>query len=118
MRRRRRRRCRYCRELFRPEPHIKNQRSCGSPACSQARQSEANQKWLMKPANREYFCGRYERLRAWLSKPENRGYLRRYRQMRRERAAPDAPRPKESSPTAAAFWPRRKAAERPDIQDA
>lgn len=118
MRRRRRRRCHYCRELFLPKPHIRNQKSCGLPACSQSRQSEAHQKWLGKPANREYFCGRYDRLKAWLSKPENRGYLRRYRQKRRDRREPDAPNPRESRPTAAAPRRRREAAERPDIQDA
>lgn len=116
--RRRRRRCRYCRELFLPRPHIKNQKSCGALACSQARQHEANQKWLKKPANREYFCGRYGRLREWLSQPENCGYLRRYRQKHRDREAPDAPRLEESPPAAVADRSRRRTAERPDIQDA
>lgn len=118
MRRRRRRRCRYCRQLFLPKPHIKNQKSCGAPACSKERQDEANQNWLKKPANREYFCGRYGVLKAWLSKPENRGYLRRYRQKRRGEQAASTCRPRALGPPPAAPWSRREVAKRPDIQDA
>ena len=118
MRGRRRRRCRYCRDLFVPDPRVKNQRACDKPMCSRARHDEADRKWRRKPSSREYFRGRYDYLKTWLSKPENRGYLRRYRQKRREQAAANDSRAREPGSPAVAPWARRDPAERSDIQDA
>jgi hypothetical protein len=84
-----RRRCRYCRRLFRPNPHVKDrQRSCSSLSCRRQRKAESQQVWLEQEANREYFSGRYLYVKEWLSRPGNENYLKKYRQRRSLAASP------------------------------
>lgn len=68
MKRRRRRKCRQCRALFRPDPRNRHhQRYCGKPECRRASKAASQRRWLEKPANRDYFRGsaHVERVRAW-----------------------------------------------------
>ena len=58
MKRTRRRKCRHCRELFRPDPrNVHHQRYCSKSECRRA----------SKAANRDHFRGvaNLERVRAW-----------------------------------------------------
>lgn len=71
-----RKRCRYCKDWFIPEPNIKNQVACGKALCRKASSKEAQKKWLEK--NPDYFKGRYPDTKEWLKK--HPGYLKRYRQ--------------------------------------
>ncbi len=70
-------RCRYCRDLFRPDPRVRNQQiACGQASCRRARKREAQQKWVEK--NPDYFSGRYPNTQEWLK--EHPGYLRVYKE--------------------------------------
>lgn len=74
----RRRQCRHCRELFRPDPrNLRHQRFCSKPPCRRASKAESQRRWLAKPDNRDYFRGpdNVERVRAWRS--AHPGYWRR-----------------------------------------
>ena len=65
---RRRRKCRNCGALFRPDPrNLRHQRYCSRPACRRASKAASQQRWLAKAANRDYFRGpaHVERVRAW-----------------------------------------------------
>lgn len=84
--RRRRRRCRYCQDLFVPDPRVKKQKSCGKPPCSRQRKLDADENWRGRRRNRDYFRGRYNYLKTWLALPENIGYLRGYRRRHRRAA--------------------------------
>lgn len=114
--RRRRRPCKYCRELFLPDPHVKNQKACGSASCAEERKAESQANWLGKPANRSYFCGRYDYLKAWLQRPEKVGYLSRWRERRRA-VVRVAPCPAAALPPPS-VWPGKGGHKWPDIQDA
>jgi hypothetical protein len=68
MKRRRRRKCRHCRELFRPDPRNRyHQRYCSKPDCRRESKAASQRRWLEKPANRDYFRGQahVERVRRW-----------------------------------------------------
>ena len=68
MTQRRRRKCRNCGQLFRPDPrNLRHQRYCSAPACRTASKAASQQRWLAKAANREYFRGaaNVARVRAW-----------------------------------------------------
>ena len=68
MTKRRRRKCRNCGELFRPDVrNLRHQRYCAKPACRRASKTANQQRWLAKAANRDYFRGpeNVERVRAW-----------------------------------------------------
>lgn len=55
--RRRRKRCRYCSELFRPDPRVgKRQRACSERDCQNRRQAENREDWLRRHSG--YFTGR------------------------------------------------------------
>jgi len=70
-------RCGYCRDLFRPDPRVKNQQiACRKTTCRQARKREAQRKWVEK--NPDYFSGRYPNTQEWLK--EHPGYLRVYKE--------------------------------------
>ena len=85
-RKRRRKRCRFCGQLFIPDPRLKGrQYSCAEPPC-QGKRKEANQRrWLSR--NPGYFGGRYPKLKVWLA--SHPGYLARYRLEHREKAEQD-----------------------------
>ena len=64
----RRRKCRHCKRLFRPDPrNRRHQRFCSKPACRRASKAESQRRWLAKPENRDYFRGpaHVERVRRW-----------------------------------------------------
>lgn len=68
MKKKRRRKCLHCRDLFRPDPrNHRHQRYCSERECQRASRAASQRRWLAKPANREYFRGRahVERVRAW-----------------------------------------------------
>ena len=68
MSRERRRKCRHCKGLFRPDPrNRRHQRFCSKPDCRRASKAQSQRQWLTKPANRNYFRGpeHLERVRAW-----------------------------------------------------
>lgn len=68
MSKRRRRKCRNCGELFRPDPrNLRHQRYCAELACRRASKAASQQRWLAKADNRDYFQGpeNVARVRAW-----------------------------------------------------
>jgi len=78
VKRRRRRKCLHCGELFHPDVrNAHHQRYCGEAACRRASKAASQRRWLSKPANRDYFRGaaHVERVRAW--RAEHPGYARR-----------------------------------------
>ena len=78
MSKQRRRKCRSCGQLFRPDPrNVRHQRFCSKPACRRASKADSQRRWLAEPANREYFRGaeNVERVRRW--RAAHPGYWRR-----------------------------------------
>lgn len=68
MKKRRRRKCLHCGELYHPDPRTRKcQRFCSNPDCKKASKRLSQQRWSQKPANRDYFKGpeQVERTRAW-----------------------------------------------------
>lgn len=83
MQHRRRRKCRCCGELFRPDPrNVRHQKYCSMPACRKAAKAARQRRWLSKPENQNYFRGaaNVERVRAW--RAAHPGYWRRTRAQR------------------------------------
>ncbi len=53
MTKRRRRKCRNCGQLYRPDPrNLRHQRYCSQPACRRASKAASQRRWLAKAANR------------------------------------------------------------------
>ena len=72
----RRRKCKCCLKLFRPDPcNRRHQRYC-SPRCRRASKAASQARWLRKPENQDYFRDPWHaaRVRAWRSR--NPGYWR------------------------------------------
>ena len=68
MSKRRRRKCRNCGQLFRPDPrNLRHQRYCSATPCRSASKAASQRRWLAKAANRDYFRGpeNVARVRAW-----------------------------------------------------
>ena len=64
----RKRKCRNCGDLFRPDPrNLRHQHYCSRPACRKASKAASQRRWLSKPENRDYFRGaaNVQRVRAW-----------------------------------------------------
>ena len=77
MARGRRRKCKCCRRLFRPDPsNRRHQRYCSAPRCRRASKAASQARWLAQPDNRDYFRDAWHgaRVRAWRSR--NPGYWR------------------------------------------
>jgi hypothetical protein len=71
----RRRKCKCCRRLFRPDPcNRRHQRYCSTPRCRRASKAASQTRWLRKPKNQAYFRDPWHvaRVRAWRSR--NPGY--------------------------------------------
>jgi len=52
----RRRRCKHCDDLFKPDPrNLKRQKFCRKSECKETSKRYSQQKWLMKPKNKDYF---------------------------------------------------------------
>ena len=71
----RRRRCRFCGELFVPDRRVKEQFTCGDPDCQRERHRLSCARW--NKAHQDQFHGRYALTRAWLQ--DRPGYLSAYR---------------------------------------
>lgn len=69
--------CFCCKEIFTPNPHAPWARYCFQPACRRASKKASQERWLNKPENRDYFCGRdhVNRVRQW--RKSHPGYWRR-----------------------------------------
>lgn len=103
---RRRKRCRFCRRLFSPDPRVgSRQVACSDPECQRERKKANQDHWLDR--HRDSFKERYWNTKLWLR--EHPGYLAQYRRQNPERVARDNERRKI----------RRKVATqtRADIQD-
>lgn len=70
----RRRKCRHCGELYRPDRRrLQVQKYCSQPECRKASQASSWHRWFAKPENRDYYKGEYQvdRVRTWrASHPE------------------------------------------------
>ncbi len=74
----RRRRCKNCEDLFKPDPRqLKRQKFCRKPVCKAASKKHSQQKWLNKPKNRDYFSGPENVTRVQQWRQGNPGYGKR-----------------------------------------
>ncbi len=85
-RKRRSKRCRFCRELFCPDPRLKGkQYTCSARECQLERKRAKQRRWAAR--NRGYFKRRYPNTKEWLrSRP---GYAARYRRDHPDQVARD-----------------------------
>ncbi len=85
-RKRRRKRCRFCRELFCPDARLKEkQYACSARECQLERKRAKQRRWAAR--NRGYFKRRYPNTKEWLrSRP---GYAARYRRDHPDQVARD-----------------------------
>ena len=77
MKRTRRRKCRHCQGLFRPDPRCRErQRYCSAAQCRKASKAASQRRWLSKSENRDYFKGpdHVDRVRVW--RERHPGYSR------------------------------------------
>lgn len=68
LRKRRRRKCLHCRELYRVDARNRwHQRYCSKPACQAASKHAGQQRWLHSKKGLDYFRGGYhvDRVRRW-----------------------------------------------------
>ena len=80
------RKCRHCKELYRPDRrNLHHQRFCSEPACRKRSKAESQRRWQQKPQNQNYFRGREncERVGHWRSR--HPGYWR------KKKSAPAGP---------------------------
>ena len=80
----RRRKCRHCGQLFRPERrNVRHQRYCSARACQRTSKAASQRRWLAKAGNRDYFRGpeHVVRVRAW--RAAHPGYARKKLSRRR-----------------------------------
>jgi len=78
----RKRKCKCCREWFRPQPHnAYHQRYCTEPECRRASKRASQQKYLRKYYRLEANERDIKRVRRW--RKAHPGYWRRKRQVRR-----------------------------------
>jgi hypothetical protein len=75
-----RRKCKCCHTLFRPDPRNRGrQHYCSAPTCRAASKAASQARWLAKPENQDYFRGpvNVARVQAWRSR--HPGYWRKGR---------------------------------------
>ncbi len=83
---RRRKRCRFCRTLFSPDPRVgSRQVACSDPECQSQRKKANQDRWLER--HPDAFKERYWNTERWLG--EHPGYLAEYRRQNPERVARD-----------------------------
>lgn len=81
MRIKNKRKCRFCRKMFIPDPRVKrHQKFCLRAKCQERRIIKSQENWLRK--NPGYFQGRYENTRIWREK--NPTYQKEWRKKMRE----------------------------------
>ena len=76
-RRVRRKKCKHCQCLFRPDPrNHKRQKFCSKPECRKASKAYSQKKWPAKKENRDYFRGpeHVKRVQRW--RKNHPGYRR------------------------------------------
>lgn len=74
----RRRRCKHCHDLYKPDSrNLKRQKFCDKPECKIAGKKHSQQKWLIQPKNRDYFCGPENVTRVQQWREQNPGYWKR-----------------------------------------
>ena len=74
----RRRRCKNCHHLYKPDPrNLKRQKFCSKPECKAASKKHSQQKWLNKAINRDYFSSPENVIRVQQWREQNPGYWRR-----------------------------------------
>ena len=74
----RRRRCKNCNDLFKPDPrNLKRQKFCDKPECKVASKKHSQQKWLIQPKNRDHFSGPENVIRVQQWREQNPGYWKR-----------------------------------------
>jgi hypothetical protein len=77
MARGRRRKCKCCRVLFRPDPgNRRHQRYCSAPRCRRASKAASQARWLARPDNRDYFRGPVHLARCQGWRARHPGYWR------------------------------------------
>jgi len=77
-RRIRSRRCKNCDDLFKPDPrNLKRQKFCRKSECKDASKQYSQQKWLMKPKNKDHFSGSENVIRVQQWRQENPDYWKR-----------------------------------------
>ena len=108
MKRYRRRKCRHCKELFRPDPrNLRHQRYCSRPQCRRASKAASQHRWLSKAQNRDYFRGaeNVQRVRQW--RAAHPGYWQRIGSKAgialQEDSSAQLTEPKEKTPTLTAL---------------
>ena len=67
MKKKRRRRCRCCQQLFTRDPRARSQQFCTESRCRSASKKASQGRWLRKPENQDYFRGAQHvgRVQAW-----------------------------------------------------
>ena len=86
MKRPAKRKCRHCKEFFRPDPRNRHhQRYCSKAACRRQSKAEAQRRWLQKPDNQSHFRGPENRQRVQAWRKAHPGYWR--------KGKPEAKRP-------------------------
>ena len=77
MARGRRRKCKCCRRLFRPDPgNRRHQRYCSAPRCRRASKAASQARWLARPENHDYFRGPVHLARCQAWRARHPGYWR------------------------------------------
>lgn len=63
----RRRKCRHCGKLYRPDARVRRQRYCSRPECRRASHQASQRQWLNRPVNRNHFRDpiHVDRVRKW-----------------------------------------------------
>ncbi len=85
-RKRRRKRCRFCRELFCPDPRLKEkQYACSARECQLERKRAKQRRWAAR--NPRYFKRRYWNTKEWLR--SHPGYAAQYRRDHPDQAQRD-----------------------------
>ena len=76
-RRHRKRKCLHCGIFFLPDPRTHDhQRHCSEPTCKRASKRRAQQRWLSKTENQDYFRGRQNTARVQQWGQAHPGYWR------------------------------------------
>ena len=79
-----RKKCRNCNKLFRPDPrNATRQKYCPKAQCRKASKAASQQRWLQKPENQDHFCGPANVLRVQQWRETNPGYWRRKRKIKK-----------------------------------
>ena len=74
----RRCRCKHCNDLFKPgHRNLKRQKFCKKTECKEAGKLYSQQKWLMKPQNKDHFSGPANVVRVQQWRQENPDYWKR-----------------------------------------